>query len=179
MNTLIIHPYDESTAELEKVYANKSVDVLHRRNVSREDVENALHDGNYDRVILLGHGTPEGLVNMWTGEHVFDPEMYRSSVIPRKMEVVAIWCNANLFFLKWDEPSSVFSTGMFISEVREARDYSLYEADEEVIRKQFELFSEVLSTAAYLPIAEIRDYIDLNYTGQDEVTRFNREQMLL
>lgn len=179
MNTLVVHPYDETTLELERVYAGKQADVLHSETLARSDVETALLTGRYDRIILLGHGTEYGLCNMKSDSYVFDLGLLRKIVIPRKIEVVAIWCHASLFFIDNADPSSVFSTGMFISEVREARDYFLFEADEDTVRRQFELFSEVLSTAAFLPISQIREYVDRHYVGDDEVTRFNRGEMLL
>lgn len=179
MKTLVVHPYDETTLELERVYAGKRTDILHDETLSRKDVEAALLNGCYNRILLLGHGTEYGLYNMKTDLFVFNHSTLRNIIIPRKIEVVAIWCHASLFFANQVNCASVFSTGMFISEIKEARDYFLNEVNEETIRRQFELFSEVLSTAAFLPMAEIRGYINLHYVGDDEVTRFNREQMLL
>ena len=179
MKTLVIHPYDTTTLVLENVYHNADVDVLHRSDLTRQDVENAIDAGGYDRLVLLGHGTPEGLYNFATNDYVFDRGTYRDKVLPRNIEVIAVWCNANDFFLHFDEPENVFATGMFISELREAKDYFLHEATEETIYNQFVLFSKVLRTAAYLPIKDVRNYIEKNYVGLDEVTKFNRECMCM
>lgn len=174
MKTLVVHPYDESTLELEKVYAGKPVDVLHREDLSRRDVETALFTGHYDRVILLGHGTEYGLYNMRTGKYVFDIGTFRNNVMPRKMEVVAVWCHANIFFIDADNLGNVFYTGMFVSEPKEAVQYGL-NATEKEIAAQFRKFSRILNTAAFMPMDEIRPYVEKKYTGKDEVTRFNRE----
>ena len=179
MNILIVHPFDESTNVLERVYNGCAYDVLHRRNLTRVEVESAIESGSYDRVVLLGHGTPEGLCNMWTGSYVFDRGSYKNKVAPRGIETIATWCNANEFFLKFDEPKDTFSTGMFISEQREARRYFVEEIEDEVIEKQFRLFADVLRVAVTLPIDQVRTYIDENYVGLDPITRFNRENMVM
>lgn len=177
MKTLVVHPYDFSTLELEAVYRQRPVDLLHTREMNSGDVEEVLSFGLYDRVILLGHGTPEGLCNMRTKEYVFDHTTYRRFIEPRHVEVIAIWCNADQFFQKYGCPENVFSTGMFVSELSEARDYCLLDATYEEINKQFLLFSEVMRTAAYLPMNQIIHYINEHYIGDDEVTKFNRRQM--
>ena len=179
MKILVVHPYDESTNTLERVYSGKPVDVLHRRDLTRTEVEAAIEAGNYDRVVLMGHGTPEGLCNMYTKSYVFDHGSYKNRVKPRRIEVIAIWCNANVFFLKYDNPKDVFFTGMFISEQKEARDYIAESVDDETIEKQFKLFSDVLREAIDLPIADIRKYINQHYMGKDPVTKFNRECMFI
>ena len=177
--TLVVHPYDETTLELEEVYRGKPVDILHRADITRADVEDAIAMGGYRRVILLGHGTPLGLCNMKTNSYIFDHGTYKNYTHARSIELVAVWCNANQFFMKVDEPDDVFSTGMFVSELREAKDYFLNKATEQEIHDQFLLFSKVLNTAAFLPINKIKEYIDENYIGEDEVTKFNRAQMEL
>lgn len=179
MNILIVHPFDETTNVLERVYSGMPYDVLHRGNLTRQDVENAIEAGNYDRVVLLGHGTPEGLYNFNTDKYVFDCGSYKNKVAPRGIEAIAVWCHANDFFLKFDEPETVFSTGMFISEQREAQHYFIDKIEDDVIEAQFRLFSGVLREAVALPIKEIRNYIAQNYVGQDPITRFNRECMLI
>lgn len=174
MKTLVVHPYDESTLELEKVYAGHSVDVLHREDLSRKDVEAALFTGHYDRIILLGHGTEYGLYNMKTEKYVFDLGTFKNNVLPRKIEVIGIWCHANIFFIDADNLDRVFYTGMFVSEMREAEQYGL-KATEKEVTAQFRKFSKILNTAAFLPMEEIRPYVEKKYTGKDEVTKFNRE----
>lgn len=175
---LVVHPYDETTKELEAVYAGKDVDVLHRKDLTDIDVRAVLEHGKYERIILLGHGSEQGLYNRKNWEFVFDHDIYRNCVVPNNIEVIAIWCHANIFFMKDDEPENVFATGMFISEVSEAGHYFINES-EQVIKKQFKLFSDVMSVAAYLPMNEIRDYVSKNYIGKDRVTKFNRENMML
>jgi hypothetical protein len=175
MKILVVHPYDESTNVLEKVYSGKPVDVLHRQDLTREEVEAAIEAGNYDRVVLMGHGTPEGLCNMHTKSYVFDHGSYRNKVRPRGIEVIAIWCHANVFFLKYDDLKDVFFTGMFVSEMKEAREYIAESVDDVTIDTQFRNFANVLRRAIELPIGDVRKYIKENYTGGDPVTAFNRE----
>lgn len=175
MRTLIVHPYDPTTLELEKAYAGKPADVLHRADLSRSDVEEALSRG-YDRIVLLGHGTEHGLYNFNTERYVFDRRTYADHVAPRGIETVAIWCHANLFFLDEKPLGKVFSTGMFISEEDEARQYGL-NATEKEINSQFRRFSKILNIAAFLPMHEIREYIEKKYRGKGEIIKFNRQCM--
>lgn len=175
---LVVHPYDETTKELEVIYEGKDVDVLHRKDLDSIDVRRMLQIGNYDRIILLGHGSEDGLFNKKNNLYVFTRELYRDYIEHKDIEVIAIWCHANEFFIKEGEPENVFATGMFISEVGEAGAYFINES-EQVIKKQFKLFSDVMSVAAYLPMNEIRDYVSKNYIGKDKVTKFNRESMMM
>lgn len=180
--TLIIHPYDESTNELEEVYRGLPVDVMHREDITKTQVDNALRYGNYERVVLLGHGTQHGLCNMNTFKYVFDHDSYYGIVRPKGIETICIWCYADEFFDGYVsgnvEIPPHFATGMFISEEREAELLGV-EADEETILSQFKLFSNVLRTAVRLPIDEIKPYISEHFTGDDEVTKFNRKEMLM
>ena len=174
---LVVHPYDESTRQLERVYSGKPCDVLHTRNLSWRYVYDALAEGDYDRVFLLGHGTSLGLCNMETGETVFDRETYEKCIRNTGTEIVAIWCNADVFFTKIENPEPHFCTGMFISEVSEAKTYMIKESEEK-INEQFELFSKLLSDIFDSPIENYFNYLNEHYTGDSPVIEFNREEML-
>ena len=86
---LVVHPYDESTLQLERVYSRKSCDVLHSRSLGWENVYNALPEGQYDRVFLLGHGTSLGLCNMETGDTVFGDHETLVARVPALMASTA------------------------------------------------------------------------------------------
>lgn len=173
---LVVHPYDESTRQLERVYSGKPCDVLHTRNLSWRYVYSALAEGGYDRVFLLGHGAPLGLCNRETGETVFDRETYENCIRGTKIEIVAIWCDADKFFDRIDNPNPHFCTGMFISEQKEAKEYMIEESEEK-INEQFELFSKLLSDIFESPIEKYFDYLNEHYTGDSPVIKFNREEM--
>jgi hypothetical protein len=174
---LVVHPYDESTLQLERVYSGKSCDILHRRSLGWEDVYKALLEGQYDRVFFLGHGTSFGLCNMKTGEIVFDRLTYERCIRGTDTEIVAIWCNADEFFKNIDNPNPHFCTGMFISEPSEAKAYMIEESVEK-INEQFNLFSNLLSDIFDSPIENYFNYLNEHYTGDNPIIKFNREEML-
>ena len=127
---------------------------------------------NDTRAVLIElHGRIE------TGETVFDRETYEKCIRNTGTEIVAIWCNADIFFTKIENPEPHFCTGMFISEVSEAKTYMIEESEEK-INEQFELFSKLLSDIFDSPIENYFDYLNEHYTGDSPVIEFNREEML-
>jgi hypothetical protein len=111
MKTLVIHPNDYSTYFLRAIYNNKPYSII-QNNVSNARIrrEIMLHD----RIILLGHGTEQGLIG-------FNRFIINSKTVQalRKKEVIAIWCHANKFVEKYKLKSPLYS-GMVISEEEEA-----------------------------------------------------------
>lgn len=90
MNTLIIHPKDESTDFLNVIY--KDIDcTLVDTDVSDEQLRLLIK--NHDRIVMLGHGFPMGLYGhgklVINGSH---------ADILRGKNLVGIWCYANKFF---------------------------------------------------------------------------------
>lgn len=113
MKTLVIHPHDHSTKFLEDIYIGLDCTV-HRTNRSvRSLIE------RHDRIICLGHGTENGLLQIpYNGSFVVDS---RHVQLPRERECIFVWCYANLFMKKYGLKG--FATGMFISEMDEALQY--------------------------------------------------------
>ena len=71
---LVIHPDDRSTDMLKAVYEGKGYDVINDPSISDDEIVEQIK--SHDRIIMLGHGTPCGLIswNRATGE-------FRSSII--------------------------------------------------------------------------------------------------
>lgn len=120
MNTLVIHPHDESTMFLRLLYEGRDdVDILCENNVSDRVVRDALR--SHERIMLLGHGTEYGLL----GCHDLSSDTFSRIVVGcehvqflRGKEIIGIWCNANIFGEKYGL-HGLFS-GMVISELHEA-----------------------------------------------------------
>jgi len=112
MKTLVIHPKDASTDFLKKIYDGRGWTEVNSR-IPKRDMKTLIKE--HDRVIILGHGTEKGL---------FDPETYLPLIdsnyvyLLREKQVIAIWCNADVFFLKYGLKG--LYTGMIISEYGEA-----------------------------------------------------------
>lgn len=112
MRTLVIHPKDETTDFLSPIYENiKDCQVI-TENVSKSNLIKAIK--NNDRIIMLGHGTEEGLI-AFNERFIIDSKLV---YLLREKECICIWCNAHKFFNKYFLKG--FSTGMFISESAEA-----------------------------------------------------------
>ncbi len=58
MQTIVIHPEDESTGFLKPIYIKITCTII-RGNCTKEMVYNK--EKTHDRIIMLGHGPPSGL----------------------------------------------------------------------------------------------------------------------
>lgn len=120
MRTLIIHPEDNTTSFLNVIYNNlNDVDIITNNNTSNHNIKEEIN--SHDRIILLGHGTEYGLFSGQNPKtHSFDRIMVdcRHVQMLREKEIIAIWCNANIFGEKYGL-HGLFS-GMVISELVES-----------------------------------------------------------
>lgn len=117
MNKLVIHPNDPSTTFLTKVYENLSDVTLVRGGVEKNDLMDMVED--HDQVIMLGHGTPHGLlsVNQFPGRSFVIDDTF-APLLAKKDNSIFVWCNADQY-VDWNMLKG-FYTGMFVSEVSEA-----------------------------------------------------------
>ena len=91
MKTLVIHPKDKTTDFLQEIYLDKNYDTIISNKISKNNLKILIK--NHDRIIMMGHGTPSGLIG-W-GDFCIDREMV---YLLKNKECVAIWCNADKFF---------------------------------------------------------------------------------
>ena len=171
-NTLVIHPKDETTVMLKYVYANHPEwTVCEDNGISRNELMELI--SKHDRIIMLGHGTPYGLINSKRTGFLIDDSY---AELLRNKETVSIWCYSHEYFLRNKLPG--FHTGMIISEVGEEH-MVLGEAplDERQIYINMINFSKVISECIEMPPREMRKYVLEHYTGQDAVTCFNRNNI--
>ena len=61
MRTLVIHPKDKTTDFLKPIYANRDWTVI-TGGCTKEEVNKAISE--HDHIIMMGHGTPQGLLAM-------------------------------------------------------------------------------------------------------------------
>lgn len=125
MKTLIIHPSDPSTSFLDIVYESIPNKTVITGGISKDEVKDLIKE--YDRVMMMGHGSPSGLFSV--GQFTDPNSNYRSysgyiidqtmvSLLKEKDNSVFIWCNADRFVDGFGLKG--FYSGMFISEVGEA-----------------------------------------------------------
>ena len=93
----------------------------------------------------------------------------------RNKEVICFWCNANIFAEKCD--LNAFATGMFVSELQEAKTYNLPE-DQNLIDYSNTLMCNILSRCIFNPIEEIKSVVYRGYVSEiNPIIHFNRECM--
>jgi len=133
MKTLVIHPKDESTDFLNKVYRSIDNLTLVRDQATKNQISAMIR--SHDQVMMMGHGTPNGLlsVGQFPGALGYIIDDTFAPLLAEKANSVFIWCNADQFVIK--NGLGGFYTGMFISEVAEAylmgfRDTTQREVDE-------------------------------------------------
>lgn len=173
--TLVIHPDDRSTDFLKIIYENHLEDwtIMNDCFISKEELMNLIN--SHDRIIMMGHGTPCGLLNPKKWNYLIDNSF---ADLLKTKETISIWCHSDKFF----RPLGLkgFHTGMIISEVSEAS----YVLGETPLNKQQTLdnminFSRIVKNCIDYPPIEMKDYILKNYTFKDKVTQFNRGNIIV
>jgi len=143
MKTLIIHPQDESTEFLSVIYKpikNKTVII---GGSHKSELMHLIPQ--YDRVIMLGHGSHSGLyaIGVWWDRPQF---IIDESIVPYlrgNPNNMYIWCDADQFVER--HGLSGFYTGMFISEKMESLECGVIGVDHADIDESNTRFSDILS----------------------------------
>jgi hypothetical protein len=147
MKTLVIHPRDDSTTFLDKVYQDLDGVTLVQGGVKKAHIIDMID--SHDRVMMMGHGTPDGL---WSVGQFPDAPGYviDASLAPalaKKSNSVFIWCNADRYVTA--NGLKGFYTGMFISEVLEAELMGLLDTTQMQVDESNDRFVETVGKAAH------------------------------
>jgi hypothetical protein len=164
MKTLVIHPKDASTDFLKKIYEGKDWTIINDQATTRSRVEITKLIKKHGRIIMMGHGHPYGLFMS-----CINPEIV---YLLRQKLCVCIWCNADQFVEKYGLRG--FYTGMFISEVSEARFYGI-ETTQEKIDYSNNLFATEMNK--HIDMICVHQLIKESYVGDDPVIQFNNERL--
>lgn len=177
MKTLVIHPEDRSTDFLKYVYQNISGEVEVIRDCPpRKVLEKKMKSA--DKIIMLGHGTPSGLMNVtYTGDRGYIVDGGFADILKEK-ENVSIWCNSDSFFRFHGIKG--FHTGMIISECSE----QLYVLGKVYLNEEEQLnnmiyFAQIVGECINDTPEEMKEYILSEYTDDDAVTEFNRRNIIV
>lgn len=188
MKTLIIHPDDRSTDLLKSVYKNLNNTTIITGGVSVEEVHQQIEV--HDRVIMVGHGTPSGLMAMrlftnstnsgngMTPFYVIDDSIVQA--LAQKENNIYIWCYASDFVKRHHLKG--FCSGMFISEVLEANMMGVLDQSQAAVDAQFDHFCNLVGTVAHLPAKEIYKYVTHEYgkmTNHCPISKYNHERLWL
>lgn len=143
MKTLVIHPEDDTTKFLSGIYATLKNKTVITGGVTKIELKKYIDDS--DRVIMLGHGSPMGLlaVNRFPdcNSYIIDHSIIES--LRNKTNNVFIWCNADQFVHRHSLQG--FYSGMFISEVVEAWIYDFWDVDQDCVTESNNGFSAIVS----------------------------------
>ena len=172
MKTLVIHPADSSTDFLKDVYRGLSHTTVITGGCTQEYLHNQIV--NHDRIMMLGHGTPHGLLNMWNfdfkGDHIIDET---TAPLLKGKHNICIWCYADEFVNK--HTLSGFYTGMFISEMDEARMLDIL-ASQKGIAHSNALFANAVNR--HLVVRDMEKKVKKEYKcHHNHVIKYNRERL--
>lgn len=153
MKTLIIHPKDESTDFLKVIYEGmKDITVLTGDGINQQELKEIIPE--FDRVMIMGHGSPYGLLTAggFIGHrgHIIDSSF--AKLLQNNPNNVYIWCNADMFINAYNLQG--FHTGMFISEVGEALFFRI-NTDQKTVDESNYGFCEILKKFRTRPSSEM------------------------
>lgn len=170
--TLVIHPEDKTTDMLKHVYKKHPEYTVCRDNgISKKQLKKLISE--HDRVIMLGHGFPAGLMGSDRKSFLIDDSF---ADLLRTKDTVSVWCYSDMYFERNRIPG--FHTGMIISEV----DEELYIFGDDILKKNemlenFKKLSICFGECIELEPDQIKEYMLKHYTGSDPITEFNRTNM--
>lgn len=173
MKTLVIHPSDRTTDMLCLIYKNRDWTVCRDNGISDEELRELIK--THDRIIMLGHGTPYGLINSRRSGYIVNSSHVD---LLKEKECISIWCKSDEFFSKYNIPG--FHTGMIISEVDEEY-YMLGYAplNEEEILNNMLFFSRIVAECIDMSPIDMKKHILNKYNFKDEVTQYNRGNIIV
>jgi hypothetical protein len=161
MKTLIIHPQDRSTFFLDIVYKHVPEKTIVTGGVTRVELINLILA--HDRIMMLGHGTPDGLLNMgqFPDPSMFIIDRWMAPLLAEKDQNVFIWCNADQFVNR--HRLKGFYSGMFISEVGEATYCGLPGTSQELVDESNYGFCGILGSVINEPKEAIFESVKEKY----------------
>jgi hypothetical protein len=179
MRTLVIHPDDRSTDFLRAVYANIPNKKVLTGGMSVWEVDLEIQAA--DRVIMLGHGTPSGLlsVGQFTGSgYVVDAQS--AHLLADKEECIFIWCYASDYVKRHELKG--FSSGMFISEVSEATHCGIPNQTQEDVNTQCKYFCDLVGAVSDRSSKEIYEFVSEEYGEMipyNKMVEYNHKRLFL
>lgn len=158
--TLVIHPDDRSTDFLKPIYEHLSATV-----VTGGKTPHAITEliKAHDKVMLMGHGSPHGLFTMgkFPGSIGYVINDDHADLLAEKKNTVYIWCNADQY-VNYNKLSG-FYTGMFISEVDEARTMGLKGVTYTDVKESNQWFVEAVSRVANDDTHAMHSFVKQDY----------------
>lgn len=170
MLTLVIHPSDPTTDFLSEIYKDKEWTII-RDKISARQLY--LHIKNHDNIIMLGHGTPFGLIG-WDGFVIDSTWVY----LLREKNCIGIWCHANIFFEKYGLKG--FYSGMIISEILEAKFYRIFSTQEQIDESNILLASAIKESIHITDDFKLLESVKSKYiTKNNPIIKYNQNNLYI
>lgn len=180
MRTLVIHPKDYSTNFLKIIYDPIKEKKVISGGIRKTHLMKLIEEN--DRVIMLGHGSPRGLLSMgqfyMAGNYIVDWSMVE--LFSQKTDNIYIWCHADQFVQQHGLQG--FCSGMFISEVSEAFYWGFKYCTQKVIDESNFFFAEIVSRNINKPIDLLWQNVLQEYTILSKtnlIAKFNLDRLNL
>jgi hypothetical protein len=181
-DTLVFHCADRSTEMLAQIYQGKGWDVIRDGSIKTEYI-NELID-KHDKIVMLGHGTPSGLINCQSykgGQSSVISDLQVPHLKGKNMFV--IWCMADAFFTRNHIGDGCFITGNIPSEVWECRAAGCGEISAQLMLENITYWSKLCADVVDRALAgDVRgavNYVREKYIekyGDHLVTIYNAER---
>lgn len=176
MKNLIIHPKDSTTDFLKEIYRDiDDCTVITDTSMSTNELLNEIE--KHDRIIMLGHGSPNGLFNTHPRKWNRDEGIFfiNDYIVPylKNKDNVYVWCNADKFVTR--HYLKGLYTGMIISEYGEACMFNL----SQVTKNQIEESNMLLSKAIRSTIwgNNLLTEVKTHYNGDNPIINFNKQNI--
>ncbi|MBR3902163.1 MAG: hypothetical protein IKJ29_00720 [Akkermansia sp.] len=174
---IIIHPKDRTTTMLCALYQGIEARRI-TQDASSMEIRHTLNlSPGTERIMLLGHGCPDGLYSRTddTVEYFDRLIISHHHAYPLRRHgsnLIGIWCHADQFARK-ERLHGLFS-GMIITELNEAEEHGIATTQEELTRENELLFTRLrhlLDTDT--PLREVPESIAMLDEVHSPLTRFN------
>jgi hypothetical protein len=140
---LIIHPSDPTTRFLSPIYAPLKNKTVIEGGISQPELKKLILD--HDRIIMLGHGSPHGLlsVDQFPEQEYLVIHGMMVGELWHKIDSIYIWCMSDIFLMT--NVLNGICCSMFISELAEGLRFGFKESDLDFINESNEYFSSIMA----------------------------------
>lgn len=180
-STLVIHPKDPSTQFLDIVYDPIPNKTIITGGVTTNELRELIE--SHDRIMMMGHGSPQGLfsIGQFPEPFAYVIDYTMVDILSKKDNNVFIWCNADRFVK--NHGLKGFYSGMFISEVVEAFYCGIYKGvSQEVVDESNYGFCKILSNCINEDKSIIYENVLKEYGEIAEnnlVARYNHQRLYI
>jgi len=178
MKNLIIHPQDTSTTFLRGLYNDLPDKTVITGGINKSQLQKEID--THDRVIMCGHGSPQGLLSIGqypkSGLYIIDETMVSSR--RNKPNTFYIWCDSNVFVRR--HGLTGFHTGMFLSQMSECRYFEVDCTEQDILESNSTFAETVAQHINEPPIVFYKNVLsEYGRLRQNPVACYNHSRLFL